>query len=211
MFQAITIGREYGSGGGSLGRILSERLGWRLIDDSLIAEVAKSASASAEAMRAHEETVDPWFHRIVKSLWLGGFEGSVSGAQDQAWDADAIAELWRRVILEAAGMGRCVVVGRGGQCLLQKQPDVFHVYLYAPMRERVKRLRDREAAGVDLAQAARERDRRRSAYIRHHFDEEWTNPHLYHLMLCSSLGIEKAADVVLCAAGLLPSAHGAAQ
>jgi cytidylate kinase len=208
MFQVITIGREYGSGGGSLGRSLSERLGWRLIDDCLIAEVAKSARASAEAVRAHEETVDPWFHRIVKSLWRGGFEGAVSGAADEAWDADAIAELWRRVILEGADIGHCVVVGRGGQCLLQKRADVFHVYVYAPMRERVKRLRDRVPPGVDLAQAARERDRQRAAYIRHHFDEEWANPHLYHLMLCSSLGIEKAADAVLCAAGLSPSPHG---
>jgi cytidylate kinase len=202
MYRAITIGREYGSGGGSLARILSERLGWRLIDDSLVADVAKSARASAEVVRAREETVDPWFHRIVKSLWRGGFEGSLSGAADEAWDAAAIAELWRRVILEAAEIGNVVVVGRGGQCLLQKREDVFHVYVYAPMRDRVKRLRERVPAGADLAEAARERDRQRSAYIRHHFNEEWVNPHLYHVMLCSAIGLERAADMVLCAAGL---------
>jgi CMP/dCMP kinase len=202
MIRVITIGREYGSGGGTLARALSERLDWRLIDDSLIAEVAYSARASADVVRAREETVDPWFHRIVKSLWRGGFEGAVASVENEAWDADAIAELWKRVILEAAEIGNCVVVGRGGQCLLQKRDDAFHVYVYGPMRERIKRLRDREAAGVDLAETARERDRRRSAYIRHHFNEEWTNPHLYHLMLCSSLGVERAADVVLCAAQL---------
>src|SRR3954447_10420805 len=135
MYRVITISREYGSGGGSLARSLSERLGWKLIDDPLVAEVAKSAQASAEVVRAREETVDPWFHRIVKSLWRGGFEGSLSGAQDEAWDADAIAELWGRVIGEAAEIGNCVVVGRGGQCLLQKRADVFHVRVYAPMRD----------------------------------------------------------------------------
>src|SRR4051794_4901187 len=202
MFRAITIGREYGSGGGTLARVLSERLGWRLIDDCLIGEVAKSARATADVVRAREETVDPWFHRIVKSLWRGGFEGSLSAVGDEAWDAEAIADLWRHVILEAAEIGNCVVVGRGGQCLLQKRDDVFHVYVYAPMHDRVKRLRERTPAGVDLAEAARERDRQRAAYIRHHFDETWTNPHLYHLMLCSAIGIDKAADAILCAAAL---------
>jgi hypothetical protein len=70
------------------------------------------------------------------------------------------------------------------------------------MRDRVKRLRDREPAGVDLAEAARERDRQRAAYIRRHFNEDWTNAHLYHVTLCSAIGLERAADVVLCAAAL---------
>ncbi|HSU68788.1 MAG TPA: cytidylate kinase-like family protein [Tepidisphaeraceae bacterium] len=201
-YRGITISREYGSGGGSIARILGERLGWRVIDDCLIAGIAKSARAAPEAVRAHEETVDPWFHRITKALWRGGFEGSLSGVDAEAWDAAATAQLWHRVIREAAEIGHFVSVGRGGQCLLQKREDVFHIYVYAPMCDRVKRLRDREPAGIDLAEAARERDRRRAAYIRYHFDQEWTNPHLYHLMLCSSMGVKKAADVVLCAAGV---------
>ena len=200
--RTITIGREYGAGGGTIARLLSERLQWKLIDDPLVAEVARSVDASAEEVRTHEECVDPWFHRIVRALWRGGFEGAVARSEGEAWDADAIAKLWGRVITEAAGIGCCVVVGRGGQCLLQHRPDAFHVYLYAPMREKVDRLRSREKAGADLAAAARERDARRSDYIRYHFDQDWRNPHLYNLMLCSSIGVERAADTILCAAGL---------
>jgi len=200
--RTITIGREYGSGGASIARVLSERLHWRLIDDPLVAEVARSARASAEEVRAREESVDPWFHGIMRALWRGGFEGSVARAENEVWDADAIARIWRGVIVEAAEIGGCVAVGRGGQCLLQKRRDVFHVYVYAPMRDKVARLRDREPAGTDLAAASRERDRRRSEYIRYHFDEDWRNPHLYNLMLCSSIGIERSADTILCAAGL---------
>ena len=202
MTRVITIGREYGSGGGTVARRLSDRLGWRLIDDCLVAEIAKNARASPEAVRAHQETVDPWFHRIMKALWRGGFEGSATGPENEAWDAESIAQLWHRVILEAAGIGNCVAVGRGAQCLLQNHADAFHVYVYAPMPERVKRLSEREHVTGDVAAAAAERDRQRAAYIRHHFNEEWTNPHLYHLMLCSGIGIEKAAETVICAAGL---------
>lgn len=202
MIRAITIGREYGSGGSLIARVLSEHLGWRLIDDPLIAEIAKSVRASAEVVRAHEECVDPWFHRIMRALWRGGFEGAVARPEDEAWDSEAIAKLWHRVIVEAAEIGDCVTVGRGGQCLLQKRKEAFHVFVYAPMRDKVERLRDREPAGTDLAAAARDRDRRRAEYIRYHFNQEWTNPHLYQMMLCSSVGIERAADAILCAAAL---------
>jgi cytidylate kinase len=202
MFRIVTISREYGSGGGAIARILGERLGWRLIDDPLIAELSKTIRQTPKTVRLHEESVDPWFHRIVKALWRGGFVGTATRAEDEACDAEAIARLWHRVILETAEMGKCVVVGRGGQCLLQKRSDTFHVHVYAPLRERMRRLESREPRGSDIAAAARERDARRAAYIRHHFDHDWKDTHLYHLMLCSSIGLERAADTILCGAGI---------
>jgi cytidylate kinase len=202
MIRAITISREYGSGGGTIAEILGRRLGWRLIDDPLIAEIARSIHASPEVVRSYEETVDPWFHRIVKALWRGGFEGAVVRTEDDAFDADGIARLWSRVITEAADLGECVVVGRGGQCLLQSRGDTFHVKIYAPMWLRVKNLEGREAEGADIAAAARERDRRRAAYVYHYFEQDWMNPHLYHLMLSAAIGAERAAQTILCAAGL---------
>jgi cytidylate kinase len=202
MVRVITIGREYGSGGGSVAGILARRLGWKLIDDSVIADIARSIQTSPEVVRKCDETVDPWFHRMTKALWRGGFEGAATRTEAEAHDAEAIAELWHRVIREAADIGSCVSVGRGGQCLLQHRDDAFHVFVYAPLRDRIERLREREPAGTDLAAAARERDRRRAEYIDHYFHQQWTNPHLYHLMTCSSIGLDQAADAVLCAARL---------
>jgi cytidylate kinase len=202
VIRIITISREYGSGGGAVARLLGEWLGWRLIDDPLIAEISKSIRQAPEAVRSYEESVDTWFHRIVKALWLGGFVGTATRAEQEACDAEAIARLWHRVILESAELGDCVVVGRGGQCLLQKRPDTFHAHVYAPMWERVRRLEGREPAGCDIAAAARERDTRRAAYIRHYFNLDWKDPHLYHLMLSSTIGLERAADAILCGAGL---------
>src|SRR5947209_13392482 len=124
------MSREYGSGGASIAQILGERLGWRLVDDPLIADISKRIGQTPEAVRSHEESVDPWFHRIVKALWRGGFMGAASRADEEACDADAIARLWHRVILETAELGDCVVVGRGAQCLLQGREDAFHVHVY---------------------------------------------------------------------------------
>jgi cytidylate kinase len=200
--RVITIAREYGSGGGPLGGILAKRLGWKLIDDSLIGRISQALDASPDAVRCHEERVDPWFHGLVKAIWRGGYEGSASRADSEPVDADAIARLWNQVIAAAAETGGCVTVGRGGQCLLKKRAGTFHVFVYAPLGERVERLRDREPAGTDLRVAAVERDRLRSAYIRHYFNDEWRDPHLYNLMLCSHMGLERAADLVLLASGL---------
>jgi cytidylate kinase len=201
VIRIITISREYGSGGGAIAGIVGERLGWRLIDESLIAELSKTIHQAPEAVRSHEESVDPWFHRIVKALWRGGFVGTATRTEEEACDAELSARLWHRVILETAELGDCVVVGRGGQCLLQKRHDAFHVHVYAPMRERIRRLEHR-APSADTAAAARESDARRAQYVRHYFEHDWKDPHLYHLMLCSSVGLERAADVILCGAGL---------
>src|SRR5579872_5761439 len=134
MTRIITISREYGSGGAAIAEILAKRLGWRLVDDPLIAEIATTAKISRETIDRYQESEDPWFHRIMKALW------------------------------------------RGGQCLLQERQDAFHVYVYAPLAERMERLRHREPAGTNLALTAVQRDRQRAAYIRHYFGHEWSNP-----------------------------------
>ncbi len=204
MIRVITIGREYGSGGSTIARLLAEQLGWRLVDNSLIAEIAEMAKINRELAARYDESVDPWFYRLVKALWRGGYEGVATRLETDVFDADAMASLWHRVIREAADIGQCVTVGRGGQCILQERKDAFHVFVYAPLRERIQRLRERGETEPDLEAAAEETDRRRAAYIWRHFGQEWTNRHLYDLLICSSLGVEKAVSAILCAAGLEP-------
>jgi hypothetical protein len=103
--------REYGSGGATIAGLLAKRLGWRLVDDLLIAEIAGTPKPNRETVQRYDESVDLWFHRIMKALWRGGFQGSASTIEEEAFDADAIAQLWHRVILETAKIGNCVAVG----------------------------------------------------------------------------------------------------
>ncbi len=203
MIRVITISREYGSGGGSIGRLLASRLKWKLLDASLIDEIAKAAKVAPDLAECYDEVTDPWFQRLFKALWRGGFEGAATaGVGSGPVDPDTIASEWHRVIRESASIGQCIAVGRGGQCLLQDREDTFHVSVYAPLNERVERIRERVEPGKDPASLALEVDRKRAAYIQRHFGQDWTNRHLYNLMICSSMGLEKACDAVLCAAGL---------
>jgi hypothetical protein len=131
-----------------------------------------------------------------------GFEGAASRVELDPFDANTMASLWNRVILKSADMGQCVIVGRGGQRLLQHRPDTFHVAVYAPIEERIGRIRERLPAETDLESAAHVTGARRAAYIRRHFGQDWTNRHLYHLSICSSIGLERAAEIILHAAEL---------
>jgi cytidylate kinase len=202
MFRIITISREQGSSGSEIARRLAERLGWKLIDDELVAEIARRANVDPELARRLDECVDSWFHRLTKALWRGGYEGMASQVESTAFDAETMAAFWTRVIREAAELGACVIVGRGGQCILRGRPDTFHVSVHAPLEQRIRRLRKLYPAESDPAALAADSDRRREAYVRRHFGENWKDYRLYHLVLNSAIGIEPAVEAVLEAAGL---------
>jgi cytidylate kinase len=135
---------------------------------------------------------------LRKAIWHGGYEG-VATSTEAGFDAEAMTKLARRVIEEAANQGTCVIVGRGGQCILQGRPDAFHVFVYAPRRERIRRVVVEHGPTANAEGLMDTWDRRREAYIRRHFGQEWTNPHLYDLMLCSSMGETAAVAAILAA------------
>ena len=205
MIRAITIAREYGSGGSSVARLLADRLGWRLLDRDLLNEIARAANVVPAVAERYDERIDPWFHRLVKhALWRGAPDAPITVDNFDLFDAEMMAVVGRKVIEEAARMGNCVVVGRGAQCILHGWRDVFHVFLYAPIEIRKQRVAERRGpcpkGAPDLEAVIREYDHLRAAGVRRYFDQEWCNPNLYDLMLNTKRGYEAAAQTILCAA-----------
>ncbi len=113
-----------------------------------------------------------------------------------------MAELAGEIVREAAELGQCVIVGRGGQCILRQRNDVFHVSVFGPQQQKIQRMRDRLAPGADAELFMEKMDRRRAAYIRRFYGEDWKDRRLYHLVISSALGLETVADTILCAARL---------
>ncbi len=203
MIRVVTIGGEFGSGREEIGRGLADRLGWKLLDNALIEEIARTAHVDPAVALSYDESTDPWFHRLHKALWHGGYEGVVTTTEAASLDADAVAGFARRVIEEAARQGRCVIVGRGSQCVLQDWSGTFHVFVYAPLDQRIERVRRCSAPGSDPDAQVVSMDRRRQAYIRRYFGQDWTNHHLYDLMICSTTG---EAAAIACILGALKAA-----
>jgi cytidylate kinase len=204
MTRVITIGREFGSGGAEVARLLAEETGWQLIDRAFIDRVAWRAKVSTLEAERCDERIDSWFHRTVKALWHGGYEGSATstGGESVIFDSDAMARLARHVIDEAASLGECIIVGRGAQCILQRRKGIFHVFVYGPWHERIQRIHRRLGPDSDAETVILNTDRAREGYIRRHFSQDWTDRHLYHLQINSCVGLERAARAIACAAGI---------
>jgi cytidylate kinase len=201
-FRVVTVAREFGSGGAEIARQLAARLGWNLLDNALVTQIAESAHVDPSLVRRFEERVDNWAHRVARrGIWSGAFEAVAGPSGAEVFDAETMATLANNLIREAHRQGDCVIVGRGAQCVLHGQPDTFHLFVYAPIAARVERLSARAGAPHDLAAWARETDQMRSEYVRHHFGCERTNPHLYSLMIDSTLGVDDAVSAVLAAMG----------
>ena len=197
-FSVVTVAREYGSGGASIATRLAERLGYELLDRAVVERIAALAKVGREVAGRFDEHVDPWAQRLSRALWYGGFE-AVSVVDGEVVNSDRVAVLSALIVKEAAAAGRCVIVGRGAQCLLRGRADTFHVFVYAPREERARRLQGRLAPGADIEFALDEVDRERGAYTRRYCGGNWLDPHLYHLMVNAAMGEDAAVSTILTA------------
>ena len=197
MIKVITLEREYGSGGGSIARKLAERLGWKLWDKDLTDELARSMNCDLAEVQCREERRDPLHYRFLKSLMRGSFAGNPNAPAMRLLDADRIVAATCRLVKEAAEAGNGVIVGRGGACCLQERDDAYHVFVYAPVEDKIRRLRESgksEAEAKDLVDSV---DKERAAAIKKHFDLEWPGRHRYHLMINTSIGEEAVVRTIL--------------
>jgi len=196
----ITVSSLYGGGGPEVAERIASGLGWNLLDHELLKKIAARANVDEKVAAKYDQQVDPWFNRLVKALWRGGFERGAGGSGEGLMDCEGMLEFTRNAMHEAADIGNCVIMGRGGQCILRERKDAFHVFLYAPVEYRARRLQKSVGGALDAAKAEADRvDKERVGYIRRYFGENWFEPALYDLMLDSSIGDDAVAAVALCA------------
>lgn len=203
MIRVITIEREYGSGGADIARKVSDGLGWKLWNQLLTNEIARQMDCDCRAVEAREEKRDPLYYRLFKSFMRGSYEGSQNAPRLKIVDADCIREVAERVVKSAAEQGECVIVGRGSAYYLQDRLDAFHVFVYAPFHDKVRRLQAGGKSTDDATHLAETVDRDRAEFIKQYFGVEWPDRHRFHLMINSTLGDEVAAQTILDGVALL--------
>jgi cytidylate kinase len=197
LIRTITVEREYGAGGGAIARKLAARLEWKLWDHELTSEIARLARVDKAAVERLDERCDPLFYRLMKVFMRGSLEQSLDVDGLNYFDADSMVRFMRRVIAGAADEGDSVIVGRGAPFLLRDREDAFHVFVYAPLEEKLRRLRadgKTEAAALEELASV---DRERVTFVRKYFDMEWPTRELYHLMINSKIGDDAVIQVIL--------------
>ena len=196
MFRVITIEREFGCGAPHIASQLAQTLGWKLWDHLLTEEIARLAHVEPSAVMRCDERMDSRFYRLAKTFWRGSYERS-SPLGNQAFDTDRMTSMMQEITARIAQEGNAVVVGRGAPYFLREHPDAFHVFLYAPRTEKLRRLREDQCTAAEAEELVDTVDRERMAYVKHYFNADWPTRSLYHLMLNTAVGDEPVIQTIL--------------
>ena len=196
--RAVTISREYGSGGGEIAARLARRLGWQLIDHEVVVRVAEKLHVSEEEAEEHDERVEGLASRIFKSLRLMHPTMPVTVDIPPSMDSRAFYEARCQIIEGAVASGQVVIVGRGAQAHLAERRDVLHVRIVAPFALRLAYVMSREGLDREAAQARiLRKDQERTRYLETFYHRHPGDPHLYDLVLNTGiLDLESAAEVI---------------
>jgi len=197
MIKVLTIDREYGSGAADIAQKLADRLGWKLWDQLLTSEVARRLECNSVHVEQLEERKDPLYYRVFKAFLRGSYEGSQITPQMKVADAESIRQVSEQVVRKAASEGNSVIVGRGSAYYLRDQPDAFHVFIYAPFEEKVRRLQQAGKTEEEATELVQNVDRDRAEFIRQNFGIQFPCRHFFHLMVNSTMGESAAVQTVL--------------
>jgi cytidylate kinase len=196
----ITISRHYACGSSEVARSVATALGWNLIDDSFVGEVAARAGLTPEEVALREERAPTFLERFARSTALASPELFLpaTGAIDELGE-DKLIKITRSLVSELAAEGRVVMVGRAAGPVLELEEDAMHTRLVAPRSFRVERVMEARGLGSDEAQRlVDERDRNRARYHREYYDRDWDDPTHYHMVLNTALlGFERAANLIV--------------
>ncbi len=196
MFRLVTVEREYGCGAASISAHLADHLGWKLWDHRLTEEIARLANVDPSAVKRCDERMDSPLYRIARAFWRGSYERT-SPIGNRAFDTDRMVSMMEEITNRIAEEGNAVVVGRGAPYFLRERPDAFHVFLYAPRAEKIRRLRQDGSTESEAEELVDTVDRERIAYIKHYFNADWPTRSLYHIMVNTAVGNEAALATIL--------------
>ena len=185
----ISIGRQHGSGGREIARLLAQELGIKCYDKEIVDEAAKHSDFSRDLINAYDEKRMNAF-----MLHAGGYglnENFRLNMQVVSAQFDAIREI--------ASKGDCIFVGRCADYILRDRSDLVSVFILGDMDERLKCLERRQ--GLDVAAARKkikEVDKDRSSFYKYYSDQVWGDAQNYDLCINSSrLGVEGTVKVIM--------------
>lgn len=192
----ITISRQFGSGGRTVGHIVAEKLGIPFYDKELVEQIALESGFAPKFVEEHGE------HSPGKSLLSYAFAPQgVPGVMNGLSTADFLWSIQCNAILQLAEKGPCVIVGRNADYILKDRKDCFHAFIHADMDFRADRIVRLYGESEKSPQARlQQKDKRRSVNYQHYTGRTWGASENYDICLnTATIGIEQAADLIIAA------------
>lgn len=187
-YNIITISREFGSGGRTIGKALAEKLGIPCYDSEIIDKVAEKSGFTKEYIADKGEYIKP-------PHFAGVFH---SNYYYQSSNEDIIKDIQTKTILDFAEQGPCVIVGRCADYILRNRDDVLKVFICSDKESRAKRIVEVYGEKEDSPEKRiKDKDKKREAYYRFYTDMTWGEAKNYDISLNSAvIGIDNCVDIL---------------
>lgn len=190
----ITISRQFGSGGRTVGRLVAEKLGIPFYDKELVEQIALESGFApkfVEENGEHAPGTSPFSYAF--------FHQGVPGVMNGLSTADFLWNIQCSSILQIADKGPCVIVGRNADYILKDREDAFHVYVHADTAfraDRIVRLYGESEKSPEARLA--EKDKRRKLNYQHYTGRTWGDATNYDICInTAKIGVEEAAQIIV--------------
>ena len=190
----ITISREFGSGGRTVGHAVADQLGIPFYDKDLVEHIALESGFAPKFIEEHGE------HAPGKTLFSYAFaQHGMPGAMNGLSTADFLWNIQCSVILQLAEKGPCVIVGRNADYILKDRKDCLHAFIHADLDFRADRIVRLYGESEKSPEARlQEKDKRRRVNYQHYTGRNWGQAQNYEICLNTSvLGIEQSAQIII--------------
>lgn len=187
----IAIGRQYGCGGHSISKKISETLNWNFYDKEIIQLTAGSTGYTPEFIENKEENMtNSILYDLVTQMYA--YSPEKNAPKDKIFEAES------KVINDLADKGNCVIVGRCSDYILSNNTSCLKVFLYAPLEYRIKNV----SKSLNISEKEAElkiikEDKRRSDNYRYYTGHMWGNSLNYNISIDVSVGEELIAQLIL--------------
>ncbi len=191
--RVITISRQFGSGGHSIGKKLAERLGVPLYDNELVTKIAEKSGFDVSFIKENSEKTSRGTGYFMDFGIHGGAGFTTLSLYDQLYIAQ------HNIIRELAEQESCVIVGRCADYVLEDREDTLHVLIYADDDYRAERIvRLYGERDVPIAKRMKKKDSRRESYYRHYTNREWGDYKNYAVCLNTAQVDEDTCVDLIC-------------
>ncbi len=198
----LTIGREYGSGGRVIGRLVSEKMGLPFYDKDLINRAAAESGIDKEVFdNMDEKRCSSLLFSIVRNIEKSGKNGKSHASGDNTGIMSMNERLYliqKQIIKKIAAEGSCILLGRCSNIILKNDPSAVHLFIKANQDFKLRNLKEiKNLEPKAAAKLIKETDKERSDYYKYYTGSKWGVSNDYNYILDSSvLGLEGTADLI---------------
>lgn len=183
----VTIARQFGAGGRTIGNRLAKELDYRFLDDVVLQELARRVNVTEEAVQDVESIAGGVFSRIVSAMLSRSYMERLTGADFGYIDQVIYLKILKEIILDLARKDNVILLGRGGQYVLEDHPKAIHILMVGEKKHRVAFMQNnynlKPAQAEDAVEEGEKRRRQLYSLFR---KTDYNDPLHYHLVLNTS-------------------------